>query len=154
MKKVFLFSLLLITVLCSYFISTNQEIQTPYQYPVVPGTIEWENFESRSDMIEACQIPQDTLERLSTDALLQTILDYPFLSEMVMFYRTPEEREQELGFWHIANSFNGLQEFMKREDALSTLEEYGSFNNLDNNGSPLVIIYRNIIRSAEPVKQK
>lgn len=42
--------------------------------------------------------------------------------QMTMFYRTPEECEQERGFWHIAGEFNGLQEFMKRADALQSLK--------------------------------
>lgn len=122
----------------------DDTIKTPYQYPVVPGTQEWMRFESRPEMVEACQIPQDILDKLSTGALLQTILKYPFLSEMTMFYRTPEEREAEAGFWHITNSFNGLQEFMLREDALPALETYQSFHDLQNNSSALTIIYRNI----------
>lgn len=146
MKKLLCFPILLLIIAVGCFAFQKQEIQTPYQYPIVPGTEAWENFESRPEMVAACQIPQDILERLSTDALLQTILDYPFLSEMTMFYRTSEECEQELGFWHIANSFNGLQELLNRGDALSTLEQYGSFHHLDNNERPLTIIYRNILK--------
>ena len=125
----------------------EKTIQTPYQYPVQPGTEEWAAFESRVEMAEACQIPQDVLERLSTDALLQTVLDYPLLPEMLMFYRTPEECAAEVGFWHIADSFNGLQELMGRRDALSCLEQYGTFNNLQWNGNVLTIMYRNILHA-------
>lgn len=118
----------------------------PYQYPILPGTDEWEAFESRTEMVEACQIPEHLLDNMTTDALLQTILNYPFLSEMVMFYRTPEECERESGFWHIAGEFNGLQEFMKRKDALQSLKRYGSFTNLESNSHVTIIIYRNVAR--------
>jgi len=120
-------------------------VEEPYQYPIVPGTQEWIQLESRPEMLEACQIPQEILDKLSTDALLQTILDYPFLSEMTMFYRTPEECNAEADFWFITDSFNGLQEFLSRKDALSALEKYQSFNALDNNSNVLTIIYRNVL---------
>lgn len=125
--------------------SKDDTIETPYQYPIVPGTQEWMQLESRPEMLEACQIPKEILDKLSTDALLQTILDYPFLSEMTMFYMTPEECNSEAGFWFITDSFNGLQEFLSRKDALSVLEKYQSFNALDNNGNVLTIIYRNVL---------
>lgn len=147
-KRVLSLSLfLLVGISIVFSVVSAKPINTPYQYPITPGSIEWEGFESRLDMIDACQIPKHILDKLSTSALLQTVLTYPFLSEMTMFYRTPEECEQEIGFWHIANSFNGLQELIMREDALLELKNYGSFNNLDNNDSVLTIIYRNILGS-------
>lgn len=133
-----------IAIISILLVDRSKTIDMPYQYPIVPGTDEWEAFESRTEMVDACQIPETILKEISTEALLQTILKYPFLSEMTMFYRTPEECEQERGFWHIAGEFNGLQEFMKREDALQSLKKYGSFTDLESNSHVLTIIYRNV----------
>lgn len=127
------------------FFTKDDTITSPYQYPIIPGTQEWMQLESRPEMLDACQIPEEILDKLSTDALLQTILDYPFLSEMTLFYRTPEECSSEAGFWFITESFNGLQEFLSRRDALSSLEKYQNFNNINNNSSVLTIIYRNVL---------
>jgi len=140
-----LLTLLLASSLIVFF-TKDDTIETPYHYPIVPGTQEWIQLESRPEMLEACQIPKKILDKLSTDALLQTILEYPFLSEMTLFYMTPEESNSEAGFWFITDSFNGLQEFLSRKDALSALEKYQSFNALDNNCSVLTIIYRNVLK--------
>ena len=147
-KTIYIFLFTLFFLLASsliVFFAKDDTIETPYQYPIVPGTQEWMQLESRPEMLEACQIPKEILDKLSTDALLQTILDYPFLYEMTLFYMTPEECNSEAGFWFITDSFNGLQEFLSRRDALSALEKYQSFNALDNNGSVLTIIYRNVL---------
>ena len=123
---------------------TSQTIDTPYTFPITPNMEEWASFRSRDEMVAACQIPEEILSKLSTHALVETILTYPFLSEITMFYRTQMECDRELGFWRIANSFNGLQELLTRDDALSVLEDYGKFDDLTYNSNVLVIIYRNI----------
>ena len=142
-----LFALLLsaMVILGVWLISQDRTIDTPYQYPIMPGSAEWAQLESRTEMVKRCQIPQNILRRLSTDALLQTILDYPLLFEMRILYWNNNESDKELGFRHIADTFNGLQEFMRRDDALQTLNKYGSFKDLDNNSNILTIIYRNVL---------
>ena len=61
---------------------SNQEAYTifePYDYPIRPGSDEWNNISTNSEMIAACAIPEDILHEMSTDALLATILDYPLV---------------------------------------------------------------------------
>lgn len=144
-KSVYYAFLIVIVVLSAIAIGHRYKmISSPYQYPILPRSDEWKMFESRTEMVDACQIPETILKKMTTEALLETIIKYPFLSEMTMFYRTPEECEQESGFWKIAAEFNGLQEFMKREDALQSLKKYGSFTNLESNSHVFTIIYRNV----------
>ena len=38
-------------------------------YPILPGTKEWENFNSRDEMMAACQIPTEIVASMSTEAL-------------------------------------------------------------------------------------
>jgi hypothetical protein len=46
-----------------------------YDYPIRPGAEEWKALYSFNDMLEACQIPENVLESMSTSALVETVLD-------------------------------------------------------------------------------
>ncbi len=54
-----------------------------YNYPVLPGMEAWKNFKSTAEMVEACQIPMDTLNKMTTDAIFQALWEYPFFYEIV-----------------------------------------------------------------------
>ena len=47
-----------------------------YDYPVKPGTEEWQAFTSHAEMLEACQIPEAILRDMTTEGLVETALDY------------------------------------------------------------------------------
>jgi hypothetical protein len=68
-------------------------------------------------MIAACQIPQDVLKRLSTDALVETCLNYPLFSQVVLYNSLQD------GFSRFANKFNGFKELLSRSDAPALLLE-------------------------------
>lgn len=88
-----------------------------YEYPVKPGTTEWKALESKMERQKVSQIPEDVLEQLSTEELVETVLDYPFLIDMYAY----DSFEQ--GFSAVSSNFNGLKELLKREDAASKLLE-------------------------------
>lgn len=52
-------------------------VNTPYEYPIVPGTPEWFEMKSFPEKIEACKIPEDKAKAMSTEALIETILNHP-----------------------------------------------------------------------------
>ena len=58
------------------------DIDEPYVYPIVPGTPEWVALDSRVTKGQVCQIPEDILSRMTTSALLETVLDYPLLGDI------------------------------------------------------------------------
>ena len=60
-------------------------VNVPYEYPYVPGTQEWIDLGSTSTRRQASQVPDELLQSMATDALLQTVLDYPFLSDIYAF---------------------------------------------------------------------
>jgi len=94
-----------------------QERSTPYDYPVKPGTKEWEAFTSRDQKQEACQIPQSILSSMSTPDLLETCLSYPLYGDIMAYDRVQE------GFDYVESGFNGLQELLKRNDVGAALIE-------------------------------
>lgn len=91
-------------------------INEPYEYPVVPGTTEWAEFQSFYDMIDACQIPESKVQSMTTEALVQSVLDYPL-------WRIYFSYDASSVYDIYKNMFNALAELESREDADSVLLE-------------------------------
>ena len=108
----------------------NQESYTifeTYNYPIRPGSDEWNNMSTNSEIIAACAIPEDTLHEMSTDALLVTILDYPLITDMGMY------SSFQLGYEAMKKYFPALEEFEKRSDARKIIvQELGKSNYSDD----------------------
>jgi len=119
MKKILL-SLILLFSVSAIFAQYNN---TPYDFPIKSGSEKWQSFKSVQDMYKACQIPIDTLSNLSTKALVQTCLNYPAPS-ILLIHNTPQ---QGLNEWK--QHFNGIDELFIRSDAKEELiNTYKSFN--------------------------
>lgn len=93
-------------------------LEEAYTYPVLPGTDEWNAMDSHADQLKACQIPEDILSRLTTRALLETVLDYPLMVDMHSY------SNMEQGFLSVKSQFNGLQELVSRSDAKEIAEAF------------------------------
>jgi hypothetical protein len=116
LKLIFLFALSSIT---SFVYS--QKINKAYEFPVKPGSIEWTRFQNQEEMISACQIPDDMLEGLTTEALAETCLSYPLYPQIMAFNNIQN------GFDKLATKFNGFRELLNRMDAGTVLlEKYKS----------------------------
>lgn len=87
--------------------SGQGQITTPYQFPNVAVT----KTVTVPEAWKRAQIPDDVLKRLTTDALLQSCLKFPFLLEI---YASSSPQK---GFSFMLGNFNGLQELFKRPDA-------------------------------------
>ena len=126
MKKLLKQTLFLLSIICLFMLvmgaTDNPEpqytIDTPYEYPILPGTQEWIDLGDVFARRKACQIPEEILRNMTTDALLQTVLDYPFLHNIYVF------NTLEQGYEEIKRQFNGLQELETRPDFLDTLSQY------------------------------
>lgn len=90
-------------------------IDTPYDYPVKPGTPEWLQYANVLGRRRACEVPEEILTHMTTEALLQTVLDYPFLGDMYAF------NTMEMGYETVKRRFRGLQELESRPDCLEVL---------------------------------
>ena len=125
--------------------SDNQEeeytINAPYEYPIKPGTEEWKLITNRIERAEKCQIPEDILSRMTTEALAKTVLEYPFMVDMYAWNTTS------VGYQVIKSEFNGLQELEMRPDGLETLQSMSQMRSSDSDGSSLRSRYLDIIIS-------
>jgi hypothetical protein len=86
-----------------------------YDFPIKPGTDAWRAFNSHQEMLNACQIPESILQNMSTSGLVETVMNYPLLSDMLAFDNIQE------GFNSVASSFNGLSTLLQRNDAGTVL---------------------------------
>jgi len=98
--------------------SFAQKSNTPYDFPVKPGSEKWQSFKTVDDMYAACQIPADVLSNLSTAALIQTCLRYP-ASSILLIHGSPQ-----LSFDEWKQHFNGIAALLARKDAPAQLLEF------------------------------
>jgi len=110
MKK---YSFLLFLLLIFFTISAQEK--NSWDYPVKPGSEKWRTYKTGQEMVEACQIPDDVLNKLSTQELVKIILDYPLLFD---YMASNDERK---GISFMIENFNGLKELSKRKDGTSEL---------------------------------
>ena len=104
-----------IIFLCFLTASLNdgfaQQVSTPYDYPIKPGTVEWKSFKSGDEMAAACNIPDTVLHNLMTQALAVTCLNYPLFNEIL------SANNLQAGFSALTDGFNGFKELLSRKDA-------------------------------------
>ena len=90
------------------------ETEKRYEYPLTSASEEWGEL-NHAERVLALQIPENILESLSTEELIEVVLDYPCFGDM-FFYPSYQE-----GYEAVMQHFNGLQELYKREDVGSSL---------------------------------
>ena len=75
----------------------------------------WQQSDDRIERGEMLQLPQYMLNRMTTDALAEAVLDYPFFSDVYAFDNAQD------GFDLMMEHFNGVQELADRDDVASVL---------------------------------
>jgi hypothetical protein len=94
------------------------DLDEPYDFPLRAGMPEWAELKTHVEMLNALQVPQDILNRMTTKSLVETCLNYPMFLD-ILFYDTPKTGMEIL----IDNYFNGFTELLKREYAYTFLSE-------------------------------
>jgi len=109
----------LISIMFMNGLSVHAQMKTKdiYEYPVKPGTKEWGQFETIEKRIAALQIPDAVLANISTEGLLETCLEFPYLTD-ILFCDNYQQ-----GFEALMAEFNGFQELIKRHDLTNVLLE-------------------------------
>ena len=94
-----------------------------YNYPIKPGTEEWKALGGHDRMLESCQIPENILKNMSTKGLVETVLNYPLLFDMMAY------NSIQFGYDQVVSKFNGLQELFNRKDA--GIELFARYRTMD-----------------------
>ncbi len=114
MKKVVAIFLLFTILLSSNSLSCvaldNTSKKNEYTYKVTPESLQWKEFNSHQEMVDACQIPYDEIEKMTTEELISAYLNYPLLGDMYAY------SSMEIGFNAMRNQCNALNELLYRED--------------------------------------
>lgn len=131
MVSLFAMCLFVITLGAAKSPEASYTIDTPYEYPILPGTQEWIDLGDVVSRRESCQIPEDILHNMTADALLETVINYPFMADMYAF------DDFQTGYETVKRRFNGLQELANRPDFSDILlssysESYASNNTEDD----------------------
>ncbi|MGV8139196.1 MAG: hypothetical protein AB2L20_28715 [Mangrovibacterium sp.] len=111
MKNIF-YVVFLISGLPIYGQTTVRDV---YKFPFKQGSKEWTQLESVEKRIAALQIPDSIVTEISTEGLLETCLEFPYLTD-IFFCENYQE-----GFEALIAEFNGFQEFFKRGDLINVL---------------------------------
>ena len=103
---------------------TEAIIYTGYSYPITPKSNEWKD-KNHSQRIAALQLPNDTLQNISTSRLLETCLYYPLNIDAFM------NDDVVVCFKKIKSQFNGYEELFGRDDFSQVLMELYSSRDVD-----------------------
>ena len=123
MKKIptVLLTFMMLAVLCAGCASEKDEkakqIDTPYVYPIQLGTEEWAKLDSLNAKIAACRVDPELMNSMTTEALLETVLDYPLLPNIYAF------GSAEIGIGSVSGYFEGLQMLHDRENAAECIQK-------------------------------
>jgi hypothetical protein len=94
-----------------------------YNYPVYPGMPEWSEFKTTEEMVAAIQVPENILKKMSTQAVIQAIWEYPLWFDVLC------RLQYQLDFDGEFSNNNAYKELIKRADAgTSLLERLNSIN--------------------------
>lgn len=92
-------------------------ISEPWQYPIAPGSAEWDAL-NLWERIELLAVDRETAEQMTTEALMQTVLNYPFIVNIWAYENTDHGIEVVEGY------FPALSVFTEREDMPAALDAY------------------------------
>lgn len=93
-----------------------QMIDEPHVYELLPGMAEWK-FASLSKRRAACYISREEAEHMTTDALLETVLNYPFMVDMYAF------NSLEYGVKVVCQRFPALDVLLRRQDVEASIDK-------------------------------
>lgn len=123
MKKILtvLLTFMMLAVLCAGCASEKDEkakqIDTPYVYPIQPGTEEWAKLDSQDAKLAACKVEPELMNSMTTEVLLETVLDYPPLINLYAY----TDMQQAIAV--VSENFDGLQILHDREDAAECIQK-------------------------------
>lgn len=119
-KKKIISVLLILTMMLSLstpsFAATEAFTDTEsYAYPIQPGTVQWAAFDTKAEKLNLLQIPEDKLSSMTTQALLVTVLNYPYILDYHAF------NTKRAAFDTFYEDFNGFRALMERDNLTEVL---------------------------------
>lgn len=91
------------------------DVEDRYEFPITPGSDEWDSLEPE-ELIQASQLPDDVLKKISTAGLIRSFWDVAVIAERYTDFYEFGYNEGDFYFW-LCPSINSVQELFKRKDA-------------------------------------
>lgn len=111
MNKIYL---LCICFNCAISLSA-QNNNTQYDFPIKRGTAAWNNIKNYKELRNISQIPEDIVNRMTTEVLFESILNYPLLGDAFVFTTFQK------GIENLKINFNAFETLSIRPDLGKTL---------------------------------
>lgn len=116
----------------------DDTISTAHVYSVLPGSDEWNNL-TMDEKISVSYVDENTAVRMTTEALLQTTLDYPFIINIRAYGLAST------GIDIVKDYFPPLAELIDRRDAYQTIAHYLETHS-ETEGVVKYVIARDLLR--------
>ena len=113
MKKIIKLYLIIQISIFSFLLQAQQKVS--WDYPIKPGSEQWKAFQTHDEMLKTCQIPDEIIVNMKTKDLVETIFNYPLLSEVVTY------NSLQKGMDKVTSNFNGFKNLFEQKDALQEL---------------------------------
>lgn len=81
-----------------------------YDYPIKRGTVEWNSIKDYQSLRNACQIPIEVVNQMTSEALLESVLNYPLLGDAFVF------NSFQKGIENLKINFNAFDALSNRTD--------------------------------------
>ena len=95
-------------------IQTNGEAHV---YSVLPGSEEWRAM-TLEERLASCEVSAEEAKKITTSALVETVLNYPYLINIYAYGSLDE------GIERVSSHFPALSEFFSRSDGVESLQNY------------------------------
>lgn len=82
----------------------------PYDYPIKRGTVEWNSIKNYQNLRSVSQIPIEIVNQMTTEALLESVLNYPLIGDVFVFTTFQK------GIENLKINFNAFESLSKRPD--------------------------------------
>jgi len=92
------------------FATMAQEKKLTWDYPVKPGTEEWDQLKTEDERIAAVQIPENILTELSSDEVIKLCVSFPLFGYFTAFNSSQE------GFRIMLSRFNVFQHLLAKKN--------------------------------------
>lgn len=116
--------MMILTILIPSAMAADVDVDEKYSiteshaFDIVPGTEEWDSYDSALQRMEACHVSEDELRQMTTEALYETVLNYPLLVNIFAYDNL------ETGIAVLSKEFAGIEELMSRDDMMEVVSSH------------------------------
>lgn len=117
MKRILSLIMVIVFILAAVTTVYAKTNEGGYEYEVTTKDKKWLEIKTKDEMINACKISKDKLEKMTTKELLEAVLNYPMLYD-IFLYSSYEE-----GVKALYNQSDAYRMFVNQDDASEVIDK-------------------------------